>query len=80
MGAAVAEIRDLRGFSQFLLPLSYKDLRAAARQGPAMISIASEYLRSAIIVLRSGDPYHVPSPSVTLTDLNNLEDHFFSFF
>ncbi|KAG1775489.1 CHAT domain-containing protein [Suillus placidus] len=74
--AAVAEIRNLRAFSRFLLPPSYEDLQAAARQGPVIILIASEYSRSAIIVPTSGDPHHVPLPSVTFADLNNLKDRF----
>ncbi|KAG1873964.1 CHAT domain-containing protein [Suillus subluteus] len=74
--AAVAEIRDLRSFSRFLLPLSYEDLQAAARQGPVIILIASQYLCSAIIVPTSGDPRHVPLPSVALAELTNLKDRF----
>ncbi|KAG1823705.1 CHAT domain-containing protein [Suillus subaureus] len=73
---AVAEIRNLRAFSRFLLPLSYDDLQAAARHGPVIIFIASQYSCSAIIVPTSGEPHHVPLPSVTLTDLNNLKDRF----
>ncbi|KAG1766373.1 CHAT domain-containing protein [Suillus placidus] len=60
--AAVAEIRDLRVFSRFLLPPLYEDLQAAARQGPVIILIASQYSCSAIIVPTSGDPHHVPLP------------------
>ncbi|KAG1722672.1 CHAT domain-containing protein [Suillus lakei] len=48
--AVVAEIRDLKGFSRFLLPPSYKDLQAAARHGPVIILIASQYSCGAIIV------------------------------
>ncbi|KAG2094853.1 CHAT domain-containing protein [Suillus discolor] len=72
--AAVAEIRDLPAFSRFLLPPLYADLQAAARQGPVIILIASQYSCSAIIVPTSGDPHHVPLPSVTLADLTNLKD------
>jgi tetratricopeptide (TPR) repeat protein len=74
--AAVAEIRNLRGFSRFLLPLSYEDLQAAARHGPVIILIASQYSCSAIIIPTLGEPRYVPLPSVTLTDLNNLKDRF----
>ncbi|KAG1722803.1 hypothetical protein EDB19DRAFT_2043952 [Suillus lakei] len=74
--AVVAEIRNLQGFSRFLLPPSYEDLQTAARHGPVIILIASEYSCSAIIVPTSGEPHHVPLPSVTLTDLNNLKDRF----
>ncbi|KAG1897192.1 CHAT domain-containing protein [Suillus fuscotomentosus] len=74
--AAVAQIRDVPAFSRFLLPPSYSDLQAAARQGPVIILIASQYSCSAIIVPTSGGPHHVPLPSVTLADLTNLKDRF----
>ncbi|KAG1857716.1 CHAT domain-containing protein [Suillus subalutaceus] len=74
--AAVAEIRDLQAFSRFLLPPSYEYLQAAARQGPVIVLIASQYSCGAIIVPTTGDPHHVPFPSVTLADLNNLKDRF----
>ncbi|KAG1854982.1 CHAT domain-containing protein [Suillus subalutaceus] len=74
--AAVTEIRKLQGFQRFLLPPSYADLQAAARQGPVIVLIASEYSCSAIIIPTSGEPHHVPFLSVCLTDLNNLKDRF----
>ncbi|KAG1895828.1 CHAT domain-containing protein [Suillus fuscotomentosus] len=74
--AAVAEIRDLPAFSRFLLPPSYEDLQVAARQGPVIILIASQYSCSAIIVPTLGDPHHVPLPSIGLADLTNLKDRF----
>ncbi|KAG1722666.1 CHAT domain-containing protein [Suillus lakei] len=74
--AAVAEIRNLKGFSRFLLPPSYEDLQAAARYGPVIVLIASQYSCGAIIVPTSGGPHHVPLSSITLTDLNNLKDRF----
>jgi hypothetical protein len=73
---AAAEIRNLRAFSRFLLPPSYEDLQAAARQGPVIILIASQYSCSAIIVLTSGDPHNVPLQAVSLIELNNLRDRF----
>ncbi|KAG1775549.1 CHAT domain-containing protein [Suillus placidus] len=75
-GAAVAEIRNLKGFSRFLLPPSYEGLQAAACQGPVIILVASQYSCSAIVVPTSGEPYHVSFPSVTLTDLKNFKDRF----
>ncbi|KAG2114102.1 CHAT domain-containing protein [Suillus cothurnatus] len=72
----VAEIRSIRAFSRFLLPPLYGGLQAAARQGPVIILIASQYSCSAIIVPPSGDPHHVPLPSVTLVELTNLKDRF----
>jgi len=73
---AVAEIRKVDGFSRFLLPPLYEDLKAAARHGPVIIFIASQYSCNAIIVPSSGEPHHVPLPSITLTDLNDLKDRF----
>ncbi|KAG2340472.1 hypothetical protein BDR05DRAFT_966738 [Suillus weaverae] len=74
--AAVAEIRSLQVFSRFLLPPSYADLQAAARHGPVIILIASKYSCSAIIVTTSGEPHHVPLPSIALADLKTLKDRF----
>ncbi|KAG2743378.1 hypothetical protein P692DRAFT_201794874 [Suillus brevipes Sb2] len=73
--AAVAEIRNLTGFSRFLLPPAYEDLQAA-RHGPVIILIASKYSCSAIIVPTSGGPHHVPLSSIALADLNNLKERF----
>ncbi|KAG1719081.1 hypothetical protein EDB19DRAFT_1919392 [Suillus lakei] len=74
--AAAVEIRDLEGFSRFLLPPSYEDLQAAARHGPVIILIASQYSCSALIVSMSGKLHHVPLPSITPTDIKNLKDCF----
>ncbi|KAG2366420.1 CHAT domain-containing protein [Suillus spraguei] len=74
--AVVAEIRSLQGFSRFLLPPSYKVLQVAARHGPVIIFIASQYSCNAIIVSASGEPHHVPFPSLALTDLEMLKKHF----
>jgi hypothetical protein len=74
--AAVAEIRNLKYFSRFLLPPAYEDLQAAARHGPVIIFIASKYSCSAIIVPTSGDPHHVPLSSIALADLNILKERF----
>ncbi|KAG1862770.1 CHAT domain-containing protein [Suillus subalutaceus] len=75
-GAAVAEIRDLQDFSRFLLPPSYEDLQAAARHGPVIILIASQYSCSAIIVPTSGEPHHISFPRITLTHLEKLKNDF----
>ncbi|KIK33775.1 hypothetical protein CY34DRAFT_813374 [Suillus luteus UH-Slu-Lm8-n1] len=74
--AAVAEIRNIKDFSRFLLPPAYEDVQAAARQGPVIIFIASKYSCSAIIVPTSGEPHHVPLTSISLVDLNNLKERF----
>ncbi|KAG2134129.1 CHAT domain-containing protein [Suillus clintonianus] len=74
--AVVAEIRKLQGFSRFLLPPLYEDLQVAARHGPVIILIASNYSCNAIIVPTSGDPRHVPFPSLDLTYLEVLKSDF----
>ncbi|KAG2137508.1 CHAT domain-containing protein [Suillus clintonianus] len=74
--AAVAQIRNLPAFSRFLLPPSYAELQLAARHGPVIILIASTKLCGAIIVPTSGEPHHVPLPSITLADLENLKGRF----
>ncbi|KAG1724646.1 CHAT domain-containing protein [Suillus paluster] len=74
--AAVAEIRNVQGFSQFLLPPSYKDLQAAASYGPVIILIASKYSCEALVVPTSGQPHRVPFPSVALEDLKMLKSNF----
>ncbi|KAG0696464.1 CHAT domain-containing protein [Suillus ampliporus] len=74
--AVVAEIRNLQGFSQFLLPPSYTDLQAAASHGSVIILIASKYSCDALIVPTSGKPHHVPFPSIVLADLEMLKSNF----
>ncbi|KAG1877052.1 CHAT domain-containing protein [Suillus tomentosus] len=75
-GAAVAEIRNIPGFSRFLLPPSYTELKAAARHGPVIILVASQYSCSAIIVPTSGEPHHVLFPRITLAHLERLKSDF----
>ncbi|KAG1762363.1 CHAT domain-containing protein [Suillus occidentalis] len=75
-GAVVDEIRNLKAFSRFLLSPSYEDVQAAARHGPVIIFIASRYSCSTIIIPTSGDPRHVPLPSIVLADLIVLKDRF----
>ncbi|KAG1834887.1 CHAT domain-containing protein [Suillus variegatus] len=70
------EIRNLRGFSRFLLSPSYKELQAAARRGPVIILIASKYSCSAVIVPRAGEPHHVAFPELALADLEKLKNDF----
>ncbi|KAG1797950.1 CHAT domain-containing protein [Suillus subaureus] len=75
-GAVVAEIRNLKGFSRFLLPPSYEDLQAAARHGPVIILVGSQYSCSAIVIPTSGEPHHVGFSRVTLTHLEKLKSDF----
>ncbi|KAG2032123.1 hypothetical protein BDR03DRAFT_61641 [Suillus americanus] len=74
--AAVAEIRNLQGFSRFLLPPSYEDLQAAGRHGPDIILIASQYSCRAAIVPMLGELRHACFPHITLTHLETLKKDF----
>ncbi|KAG0691638.1 CHAT domain-containing protein [Suillus ampliporus] len=74
--AAVVEIRNVDGFSRFLLPPSYEELQAAARYGPVIILIASKYSCDALIVPTSGQPHHVPLSSLALVNLEKLKTDF----
>ncbi|OJA20351.1 hypothetical protein AZE42_10538 [Rhizopogon vesiculosus] len=55
----VEEIRKLEGFSRFLLPPLFSDLRDAARDGPIIILIASKSSCNAIIVLHQQSPVSI---------------------
>ncbi|KAG2144551.1 CHAT domain-containing protein [Suillus clintonianus] len=74
--ATVAQIRNLPAFSRFLLPPLYAELQVAARHGPVIIFIASQYSCSAIIVPTSGEPHHVAFPRITLADVEQLKHDF----
>ena len=56
----VDKIRSLDGFSRFLLPPHFDDLRQAAENGPVIIVNASKYTCGALIVLCSRAPLRVP--------------------
>ncbi|KAJ8582403.1 hypothetical protein M405DRAFT_566333 [Rhizopogon salebrosus TDB-379] len=55
----VEEIRKLEGFSRFMLPPLFSDLRDAARDGPVIVLIASQTSRNAIIIPRHHPPIDV---------------------
>ncbi|KAI9567954.1 CHAT domain-containing protein [Boletus coccyginus] len=60
MHKVVTNIRSLPGLSRFLLPSLFPDLQHAASGGPVIILNASKYSCDALIVLRDGDPVHIP--------------------
>ncbi|KAG1747616.1 TPR-like protein [Suillus lakei] len=65
---AVEEIREIEGFSRFLLPPLFSDLQDAARDGPIIVLIASESSCDAIII-----PHKEPPTSIRLpTNLEKL--------
>ncbi|KIJ62222.1 hypothetical protein HYDPIDRAFT_30490 [Hydnomerulius pinastri MD-312] len=67
----VEEIRTLEGFSRFLLPPLFRDLREAAREGPVIILIASKVLCDAVIVLHMQLPIRVQL-QITPRELHDL--------
>ena len=56
----VTDIRRLPGFSRFLLPALFPELRKAAIEGPVVIVNASQYSCDALVVLPDQDPIHIP--------------------
>ncbi|KIJ60795.1 hypothetical protein HYDPIDRAFT_32008 [Hydnomerulius pinastri MD-312] len=67
----VEEIRTFEGFSRFLLPPVFADLREAACEGPIIILIASKVSCDAVIVLHTQLPIHVQL-QITLQELLDL--------
>ncbi|KIJ58537.1 hypothetical protein HYDPIDRAFT_102441, partial [Hydnomerulius pinastri MD-312] len=56
----VQQIRATPGFTRFLLPPLFSDLRKAAKGGPIIIVNASKYSCDALIILATSGPEHVP--------------------
>ena len=56
----VDKIRNLDGFSRFLLSPQFDDLQRAAEYGPVIIVNASKYSCDALVVLRARAPIRVP--------------------
>ena len=65
------DIRHLEGFSRFLLPPRFEDLRQAAEDGPVIIVNASKCTCDALIVLHIRPPIHVEL-SCSLADIIQL--------
>ena len=58
----VSKIRDLPGFSRFLLPSLFSNLQRAAIDGPVIIMNTSKYGCDALVVFADKDPVHIPLP------------------
>ncbi|KAH7909374.1 TPR-like protein [Hygrophoropsis aurantiaca] len=76
--SVVSQVRQVEGFSRFLLPPLYSDLQQAAAEGPVIVINASKYSCDAIIILLNGSPCHVPLPTITLDDVSELSSTFAS--
>ncbi|KAF8436266.1 CHAT domain-containing protein [Boletus edulis BED1] len=60
MQRIIINIRELPGFSRFLLASLFSDIRHAASGGPVIIVNASQYSCDALVVLLDRDPVHIP--------------------
>ncbi|KAJ6549547.1 CHAT domain-containing protein [Mycena vulgaris] len=70
------EIRELEGFSQFILPKKISELSGAAERGPVVVLNVSEFRCDALILMPGlGDEVmHVALPAFTLQDANDMGD------
>jgi CHAT domain-containing protein/tetratricopeptide (TPR) repeat protein len=59
----VEEIRNIEGFSRFLLPPVFADLQEAAREGPVIVLVASELSCDAIIITHKQPPTSIQLPT-----------------
>ncbi|KAH7917588.1 hypothetical protein BV22DRAFT_1026087, partial [Leucogyrophana mollusca] len=71
--SVVCKVREVEGFSRFLLPPLYSDLQQAAIEGPVIVINASQYSCDAVIILRDGPPHHVSLSNITLEDVTQLD-------
>ncbi|KAF8122963.1 TPR-like protein [Boletus edulis] len=67
----IINIRELPGFSRFLLPSLFSDIRHAASGGPVIIVNASQYSCDALVVFLDRDPVHIPL-QITLERVRDL--------
>ncbi|KAG1833379.1 CHAT domain-containing protein [Suillus variegatus] len=59
----VEEIREIEGFSRFLLPPLFSDLQDAARGGPIIVLVASKSSCDAIIISHKQPPTSIELPT-----------------
>jgi CHAT domain-containing protein len=59
----VEEIRQIEGFSRFLLPPVFADLQEAAREGPIIVLVASKSSCDAIIITHTQPPTSIKLPT-----------------
>ncbi|KAG6376587.1 hypothetical protein JVT61DRAFT_1568 [Boletus reticuloceps] len=71
MQRIIINIRELPGFSRFLLPSLFSELQRAAGGGPVIIVNASQYSCDALVVLLDRDPVHIPL-QITLERVRDL--------
>ncbi|KAG2061040.1 hypothetical protein BDR06DRAFT_903510 [Suillus hirtellus] len=74
--AVVSKIRQKEGFTYFLTPMPFKELRAAAVAGPIVIINASIKRCDAIIITKDGPPRLIPLPDASLGGITTLSGDF----
>lgn len=72
----VDQIRLVDGFGDFLLAPSFSKLKEAAKNGPVIITNASQYSCDAVIVHHKHDPIHIPLPDINTSDILRLSEQF----
>ncbi|KAJ7132081.1 CHAT domain-containing protein [Mycena epipterygia] len=72
----VLAIRQLDGFANFLRPMPFEALRAAAEGGPVILVNVSQFNCDALILREAGPPTLVPLPDLTLDGLRELNGKF----
>jgi CHAT domain-containing protein len=75
----VDHIRLVDGFGDFLLPPSFSKLREAAKNGPVIITNASQYSCDAVVVRHKHDPIHIPLTDINASDILRLSSQFRDF-
>ncbi|KIJ63684.1 hypothetical protein HYDPIDRAFT_41081 [Hydnomerulius pinastri MD-312] len=71
--SVIKQIREVDGFSRFLLAPRFEDLREAAREGPVIIINSSRFTLGAIIVsYTTPTPLYVPLGDLDPAEVNEL--------
>ncbi|KAF8436254.1 CHAT domain-containing protein [Boletus edulis BED1] len=73
MQRTIINIRELPGFSHFLLPSCFSDLQRAVSGGPVIIVNASQYSCDVLVVLLDRDPVHIPL-QITKESVHDLSE------
>ncbi|KAG8927782.1 hypothetical protein FRC02_007767 [Tulasnella sp. 418] len=68
--ALVEQIRNVRGFGNFLLPPRYSHLQRSSQNGPVIIINVSVVRCDALIITVQNPPVLVPLPSVRMVDVH----------
>ncbi|KAG2337415.1 hypothetical protein BDR05DRAFT_1063275 [Suillus weaverae] len=75
----VDQIRLVDGFGDFLLAPSFSRLKEAAKNGPVIITNASQYSCDAVIIHHEHDPIHIPLTDINTSDILQLSSQFRDF-